>query len=83
MEPIIIIGDSKILQFLYCLLRDEMPSGKAEAIMEKLTSKLEVSFSNPYTLLHAKDILKRLTPQTPTEPPLVADPESSAPTPKE
>lgn len=55
-----------LAMFLYILLRDYLPSGQVEEIMEKHVEKnpenRTIRYSNPYIVAHVDDILDRLIP---------------------
>jgi hypothetical protein len=57
------MDDKKLITFLYILLRDKLPSGSVEDIMEKHvepTADKEVVYTNPHTEAHARWLAKRL-----------------------
>lgn len=54
-------SDSKLVAFLYLLLRDEMTAGSLEAIVTDLDlTKGPYTLSNGYVAGHAMDLAKRL-----------------------
>lgn len=59
------INNRKLQIFLYILLRDHLPSGKVEEIMEKYVEGSEkfdgIKLTNRYTADHIIDIMNRMS----------------------
>ena len=54
---------SPLVCFLYLLLRDQLPAGKVECIMQEIpefSNTTETLYSNGYLLDYAKDVASRL-----------------------
>lgn len=53
----------KLQAFLYLLLRDELPAGVVEGIMQKIEACRddEVVYSNPHVAAHALELAQRLS----------------------
>lgn len=54
---------SRLVMFLYVLMRDEVTSGVVERIMEQHIEKAAgrpVKYSNPHVEAHARDVADRL-----------------------
>jgi hypothetical protein len=65
-------SSDRLAQFLYILMRDYLPSGAVEGIMEKYVERAlwpdqtrKAVFSNGYLAEHAKDLAARLRPALP------------------
>lgn len=58
---------SLLVAFLYTLIRDDVPPGRIEDIMQNITADIlnskrhEFSYSNGWLASYCKDIAKRLT----------------------
>lgn len=57
-------NQAKLIVFLYHLMRDHLPSGAVESLVqasEEIDLEAEITFSNPYLLQYAMDLVKRLS----------------------
>ncbi len=56
----------KLQTFLYLLLRDALPAGVVEGVMQQVEvcKDDKVIFSNPYVAAHALELAQRLTAPT-------------------
>ncbi len=55
-----IISESKLVGFLYILMRDHVPPGNVESIIRDVKDLKEYSFSNGWLANYAIDIADRL-----------------------
>ena len=50
----------KLVTFIYILVRDHIPMGKIESIMQEHVNDKEALFTNGYLARYSKDVAKRL-----------------------
>lgn len=61
-------SESKLVSFLYSLLRDGLPAGIVEQFVMESTEEDNTVYTNGYLLEYAKDIAARLTAAPPQPP---------------
>jgi hypothetical protein len=60
-----IVSDDPLTVFLYVLLRDHLPTGVVEEIINKHTYQETTTFTNRWLAEYAKDLAARLQVSTP------------------
>jgi hypothetical protein len=56
-----VVGDSVLVEFLYVLLRDELPAGKVEELVRSVEGRGMVMYTNGWLAKYAEDLASRLT----------------------